>query len=67
MIVDYEPGIALTESKVSAICCNLFEQDGERSEGGNVTTTTAFEDWVMPFGDQIKESICHSCKNDMLN
>lgn len=63
--VDYEPGIALTESKVSAICCNLFEQDGERSEGGNVITTTAFEDRVMAFRDLTKDSICHSCNNDM--
>lgn len=42
--MDNKPGMALTESKVSAICCNLSEQDGERSEGGKVTTTTAFED-----------------------
>lgn len=65
--VDYEPGIALTESKVSAICCNLFEQDGDRSEGGNVTTTTAFEDRAMPFRDLIKESICHSYNNEEQN
>jgi hypothetical protein len=58
--------MALTESKVSAMCCNLFEQDGERSEGGNDTRTTAFEDRVMAFRDLIKDSICHSCKNNML-
>jgi len=57
--------MALTESKVSAICCNLSEQDGERSEGGKVTTTTAFEDWVMLFRDLIKESICHSYKRNI--
>jgi len=57
--------MALTESKVSAICCNLSEQDGERSEGGKVTTTTAFEDWTMPFRDLIKESICHSYNKDI--
>jgi len=55
----------LTESKVSAICCNLSEQDGERSEGGKVTTTTAFEDMAMLFRDLIKESMCHSYKRDI--
>ena len=57
--------MALTESKVSAICCNLFEQDGERSEGGKVTTITAFEDRAKPFSDLIKESICHSYNNNI--
>lgn len=66
MKVDYEPGIALTDSKVSAICCNLFEQDGDRSEGGNVTTTTAFEERAMPLSDLIKERICHSCNNQAI-
>jgi hypothetical protein len=49
------------------MCCNLFEQDGERSEGGNDIRTKAFEDRVMAFRDLIKDSICHSCKNNTEN
>lgn len=67
VIFDLKPGIALTDSKVSAMCCNRFEQDGEKSECGKVTRTTAFEDLAKLFRDLIKESICHSCDNNFYN
>lgn len=57
------PGIAFTESKVSAICCHLLEEDGGRREGGKVMTATAFVSLIMPFRDLIKESISHSYIN----
>lgn len=57
------PGIALTESKVSAICCHLLEEDGDRREGGKVMTATAFESLIITFRDLIKESISHSYNN----
>lgn len=63
---DTRPGIALTDSNVSAICCHRLEKDGERREGGNVTTATAFEDRTMLLRDLIKESISHSCNAYML-
>lgn len=57
------PGIALTESNVSAICCHLLEEEGDRREGGKVMTATAFKSLIMPFRDLIKESISHSYNN----
>lgn len=54
------PWIALTDSKVSAKCCHLFEKDGERREVGNVITATAFEARTMLFKDLMKESISQS-------
>ena len=66
MKVGTKPGIALTDSKVSAMCCHLLEKDGERRKGGNVTTATAFEDRIMLLRDLIKESISHSCNGDTL-
>ena len=57
---DYKPGIALTDSKVSAMCCNRLEVDSERRVDGKVTTATAFEDRTIPFKDLIKESMSHS-------
>lgn len=55
--------MAPTESNVSAMCCSLFEEDGERREGENVITATAFEDRSFPFSDLIEESISHSCND----
>lgn len=61
-----QPGIALTDSKVSAMCCHRLETDGKRREGGNVTTATALDDRIMLLRDLIKESISHSCNGIML-
>lgn len=51
----------MTESKASAMCCNRLEVDGERREGGKVTTATAFEGRSMPLRDLTKERMSHSC------
>lgn len=63
-IYKHTPGIALTETKVSAKCCNLFEKDGEKREGGKVITATAFDDRMVFFRDLTKESISHSYQNN---
>lgn len=54
------PGIALTESNVSAKCCHLLKVVGETREDGKVITATAFEDLTMLFKDLIKASTSHS-------
>jgi len=54
------PGIALTESRVSAKCCHLLEKDGDKSVCGTVIIATAFEALTMPFKDLIKASISQS-------
>lgn len=56
-----KPGIALIESKVSAMCCSLFEEDGERREGGKVTMATAFETISILFSNLMNESMSDSC------
>lgn len=60
---DSKPGIALTESKVSAMCCNRLDKDAERREGGKVTMATQFEDDNMLFRNLMNERISHSCKS----
>ena len=60
---DNKPGIALTESNVSAMCCHLLQKDGERREGGKVNMATEFEDRTMLLRDLINESISHSCNS----
>lgn len=55
------PGIALIESKVSAMCCSLVEEDGESMEGGKVTMATAFETISILFSNLMKESMSDSC------
>lgn len=57
------PGIALTESSVSAKCCHLLEKDGDKSEGGKVTIATAFDALTIPFKDFKKASISQSYKH----
>jgi len=54
------PGIALTESRVSAKCCHLVEKNGDKSICGIVIIATAFEALTMPFKDLIKASISQS-------
>lgn len=56
-----KPGIALTESKVSAMCCSLVDEDGESMEGGKVTMATAFETISILFSNLMNESISDSC------
>lgn len=60
-IRENKPGIALIESKVSAMCCSLFEEDGESREGGKVTMATAFETIRILFSNLMNESISDSC------
>ena len=56
-----KPGIALIESKVSAMCCSLVDEDGESMEGGKVTMATAFETISILFSNLMKESMSDSC------
>jgi hypothetical protein len=60
-IRESKPGIALIESKVSAICCSLLEEDGESREGGKVTMATAFETISILFSNLMNESMSDSC------
>jgi hypothetical protein len=50
----------LIESKVSAICCSLLEEDGESREGGKVTMATAFETISILFSNLMNESMSDS-------
>lgn len=58
-----KPGIALTESNVSAMCCHLLQKDGESRDRGKVIMATEFEDRTMLLRDLINESISQSCNN----
>lgn len=62
-----KPGIALTDSNTSAMCCHLLQKDGERREGGNVIIATAFADRSMLLRDLIKERISQSCNITFVN
>jgi hypothetical protein len=62
-----KPGIALTDSNTSAMCCHLLQKDGERREGGNVITATAFADRSMLLRDVMKESIPQSCNITLIS
>lgn len=50
----------MTETKVSARCCSLFEKVAETREGGNVITATPFNNLNTLFRDLTKERISHS-------
>jgi hypothetical protein len=62
-----KPGIALTDSNTSAMCCHLLQKDGERREDGNVIIATAFADRSMLLRDLMKESISQSCNETFVN
>jgi hypothetical protein len=67
LVRNNKPGIALTDSNTSAMCCHLLQKDGERREGGNVIPATAFADRSMLLRDLMKESIPQSCNITLVN
>jgi hypothetical protein len=67
LVRNNKPGIALTDSNTSAMCCHLLQKDGERREGGNVITATAFADRSMLLRDVMKESIPQSCNITLIS
>lgn len=57
---EHTPGIALTETNVSAKCWSLFKKVDETREVGKVTTATAFDNRTTVIRDLTKESMSHS-------